>query len=142
MNNMKPVGEWNHVVITCDGPLIICELNGERVMRANLNEFTQPFKRPDGSEHKFDRAMKDQPREGYVGLTAMLFSEFEALSFEARRYVDAGEVVFVEGHFNFRHRRTGRIADSDWLARFDLRDGRIAGGQFYENTHAVAAARR
>jgi len=50
--------------------------------------------------------------------------------------------VFVEGSFRFRHRQTGRIAESDWLARFDMRDGRIAGGQFYENTYAVAAARR
>ncbi|HZF33103.1 MAG TPA: nuclear transport factor 2 family protein [Candidatus Angelobacter sp.] len=81
-------------------------------------------------------------REGYVALTSMLFSEFEPLSFETRRYVAAGDLVFVEGHFTFGHRQTGKIADSDWLARFDMRDGRIAGGQFYENTYAVAAARR
>ena len=32
-NAMKPVGEWNHAVITCDGPKIIVELNGEQVTR-------------------------------------------------------------------------------------------------------------
>jgi ketosteroid isomerase-like protein len=82
-----------------------------------------------------------QGREGYIALTNALFSEFEPLSFEARRYSDTGDRVFVEGHFRFRHRATGKIADSDWLVRFDMKDGRIAGGQFYENTYAVAMAR-
>jgi ketosteroid isomerase-like protein len=81
-------------------------------------------------------------REGYLGLVKMLFGEFEALSFEPLRYFEAGETVFVEGRFRFRHRQTTKIADSDWLARFDMRDGRISGGQFYENTYAVAAARQ
>jgi uncharacterized protein len=80
-------------------------------------------------------------REGYLSMTNTLFSEFESVRFEARRYIDAGDSVFVEGHFTFRHRETGRLADSDWLARFDMKNGRIAGGQFYENTYAVAAAR-
>ena len=80
-------------------------------------------------------------RDGYVNLTRMLFNEFEPLSFEAERYFDAGDTVFVQGHFALRHRVTGKVAETDWLARFDMRDGCIAGGQFYENTYAVAAAR-
>jgi uncharacterized protein len=48
--------------------------------------------------------------------------------------------VFVEGHFKFRHRKTGKIAESNWLTRFDIKDGRIVDGQFYENTYAVAMA--
>ena len=75
-------------------------------------------------------------------MTTLLFSEFEALEFEPKRYSDAGECVFVEGHFTFRHRQTGKIADSYWIARFDMRDGLIAGGQFYENTAGVALARK
>ncbi len=75
-------------------------------------------------------------------LTTLLFSEFEALEFEPRRYNDAGDCVFVEGHFTFRHRQTGKIADSDWVARFDMQDDRIVGGQFYENTASVAEARK
>ena len=81
-------------------------------------------------------------KEGYVRLVTLLFSEFEALEFEPRRYTDAGDRVFVEGHFTFRHRETGKIADSDWIARFDMDAGRITGGQFYENTAGVAAARQ
>lgn len=79
--------------------------------------------------------------DGYKRLTELLFSEFEVLGFEQKRYTDAKDQVFVEGHFRFRHRETGKIADSDWLARFEMAKGRICGGQFYENTAGVAQAR-
>jgi hypothetical protein len=65
---MKPVGEWNHLQIKCDRALIEVELNGQRVSRINLDEWTKPNKRPDGSDHKFDVAYKDHPRKGYIGL--------------------------------------------------------------------------
>jgi len=67
-NAMKPVGEWNHAVITCDRNLITVNINGQRVNRVDLDQFTQPNRRPDGSEHKFDIAYKDHPRRGYLGL--------------------------------------------------------------------------
>jgi hypothetical protein len=67
-NAMKPVGEWNHLVITCNKSLITVELNGEKVNRMDLDEWTEPNKRPDGSAHKFDIAYKDHPRKGYIGL--------------------------------------------------------------------------
>jgi|SRR5579864_61860 len=65
---MKPVGEWNHIVITCDNERISVELNGDVVTRMNLDEWTKPNKRPDGSTHKFDIAYKEHPRRGYIGL--------------------------------------------------------------------------
>lgn len=64
----KPLGEWNHMVVTCKGPILQVELNGEKVNRIDLDAFTEPYKRPDGSAHKFDRALKNQPRKGYLGL--------------------------------------------------------------------------
>jgi hypothetical protein len=67
-NAMKPVGEWNHMVITGDGPKLSVELNGEVVNRMNLDEWTSPKLRPDGSAHKFDTAWKNHPRSGYLGL--------------------------------------------------------------------------
>jgi hypothetical protein len=67
-NAMKPAGEWNAMRITCLGPRITVELNGETVTRANLDEFVEPYKRPDGTMHKFDVAYKDHPRRGYIGL--------------------------------------------------------------------------
>ena len=67
-NAMKPVGEWNHIEITCNGPLIEIVLNGEKVNSVKLDQFTEPNKRPDGTPHKFDIAYKDHPRKGYIGL--------------------------------------------------------------------------
>ena len=67
-NAMRPVGEWNHIVVTSQGKLIEIELNGEKVTRMDLDEWTEKNKRPDGSQHKFDVAYKDHPREGYIGL--------------------------------------------------------------------------
>lgn len=67
-NAMKPVGEWNHIEITCDKNLIAVNLNGEQVTKMDLDEWTEPNRRPDGTEHKFDIAYKDHPRHGYIGL--------------------------------------------------------------------------
>jgi hypothetical protein len=67
-NAMKPVGEWNHAVLRCNGNLIDVELNGEKVAHMDLSEWTQPFKRPDGTPHKFDTAWKDHYKKGYIGL--------------------------------------------------------------------------
>lgn len=67
-NAMKPVGEWNRMEIACIGPRIEVVLNGEPVTRADLELFTEPGKRPDGSGHKFDVAYKDHPLRGYIGL--------------------------------------------------------------------------
>lgn len=67
-NAMRPIGEWNHVEITCDKSVIDVVLNGERVTHMDADEFTQPNRRPDGSEHKFDIVYKDHPRRGYIGL--------------------------------------------------------------------------
>lgn len=67
-NFMKKTGEWNHIVITCDKSRIEIELNGEKVTETDLDKWTEPNKRPDGSAHKFDVAFKDHPRKGYIGL--------------------------------------------------------------------------
>ena len=67
-NAMKPVGEWNHMVITSLGNLLEVELNGEKVNRINFDEWPEPNKRPDGTDHKFDVAYKTHPRTGYIGL--------------------------------------------------------------------------
>lgn len=67
-NAAKPAEQWNHIEITCNKHLIEVVLNGERVTSADLSEFTEPKKRPDGTEHKFDVAWKDHPFSGYIGL--------------------------------------------------------------------------
>lgn len=67
-NAMKPVGQWNHLLIVCDRERISVTLNGEKVSSMNLDEWTKPNLRPDGSSHKFDVAYKNHPRGGYIGL--------------------------------------------------------------------------
>ena len=87
-NAMKPAGEWNHFIITNHENLITVTINGDLVNIADLDQFTEPGKRPDGTSHKFDldnfikpdarpadlpkdipgTVFKDHPRKGYVGL--------------------------------------------------------------------------
>lgn len=79
-------------------------------------------------------------RSGYETLTALLFGEYEPLEFDTTRFTDTGDQVFVEGHLVFHHRKTGKIADSDFIARFEMKDGKVSGGQFFEDTAAVMLA--
>jgi hypothetical protein len=67
-NAMKPAGEWNHIEITCDDNRIEVVLNGQKVTRMDLDEWTEMYKRPDGTAHKFDVAYRDHPRKGYIGI--------------------------------------------------------------------------
>ncbi len=67
-NAMRPAGEWNQIEITCRGNVIEVALNGELVNHVDLDQFTAPNRRPDGSEHKFDVAYRDHPHRGYIGL--------------------------------------------------------------------------
>jgi hypothetical protein len=63
----KPRGEWNHVVITAKGSKINVELNGAKIIDADLDQWTKSHQNPDGSQNKFDKALKDFCREGYIG---------------------------------------------------------------------------
>jgi len=66
-NAVKPAKEWNRITIRCKGPLIQVTLNGERIVNANLDQWTTPQKNPDGSKNKFKTALKDLPRTGHIG---------------------------------------------------------------------------
>src|SRR4051794_26004823 len=57
-NVVKPVGEWNHVEITCRGPLIEVAVNGLAVAKLNCDDLDQPGLRADGTKHKFGVAIK------------------------------------------------------------------------------------
>lgn len=67
-NAMRPAGEWNHLEITCQGATLKIKLNEEWVNEVDLERFSEPNRRPDGSEHKFDIAYQKHPRQGYIGL--------------------------------------------------------------------------
>jgi hypothetical protein len=63
----KPAGEWNHMVITANGPKLEVMLNGEKIIDANLDDWKEPGKSPDGTPNKYKNALKDFPRSGYIG---------------------------------------------------------------------------
>jgi hypothetical protein len=66
-NALKPLGEWNHIEITCDKNKIKVALNGEAVAEMDLDQWTQAEKNPDGSANKFKTALKEFPRAGLLG---------------------------------------------------------------------------
>jgi hypothetical protein len=59
-NMVRPPGEWNHMVITCKGPIISVELNGERICEMNEDQFDKPGQNPDGTKNKYNRRGYDE----------------------------------------------------------------------------------
>ncbi|MBM3215963.1 DUF1080 domain-containing protein [Candidatus Poribacteria bacterium] len=65
---MKPAGEWNDVVLKCEGPHISVSMNGEEICTMNSDLWDTPHQNPDGTKTKFNYAWKDLPRRGHIGL--------------------------------------------------------------------------
>lgn len=59
---------WNKVVITAKGSKVSFELNGKRIIDADLDDWKEAGKNPDGTKNKYRTALKDFPREGHIGL--------------------------------------------------------------------------
>jgi len=70
VNAMKPALEWNTVDIKCVGSMIVITLNDKRVVMANLDNWTEAHKNPDGTDNKYDKALKDWARAGHIGFQA------------------------------------------------------------------------
>ena len=68
VNAAKPPGQWNACRITCRGPHVVVEINGQKVNELDLDQWTEPHRNPDGSRNKFPRAIKHFARCGYIGL--------------------------------------------------------------------------
>jgi hypothetical protein len=64
----KPDGEWNKMVLICNGSSVQVNLNGESINKLDLKQWTKPNKNPDGSKNKFKTALKDLPQVGHFGL--------------------------------------------------------------------------
>jgi hypothetical protein len=67
----KPVGEWNRYTITCKGPQVTVLFNGELVIDANLDNWPEVGKNPDGTPNKFKKALKDFARSGPIGFQGL-----------------------------------------------------------------------
>ena len=63
----KGPGQWTSMQVTCRGPYISVSVNGETVAEMNCDDFTEPGLRPDGTKHKFRRAVQDFARKGHLG---------------------------------------------------------------------------
>ncbi len=68
VNAAKPAGEWNTMTITAKGALLTVELNGEVVVDANIDDWTEANRNPDGTKNKFKTALRDLPRNNHIGL--------------------------------------------------------------------------
>lgn len=64
----KPVGEWNHVRLTAQGPHIEVELNGTQVVDINLDDYTEAGRNPQQTLNKYPVAGRQLPRRGYIAL--------------------------------------------------------------------------
>jgi hypothetical protein len=64
----KPLGEWNHMVITFKGNSLKIELNEKAIINANLDDWKEAHKNPDGSANKFNTAYKDMAKVGFLGI--------------------------------------------------------------------------
>jgi len=60
-NMSKPVGQWNSMEITCDGPLVTVVHNGVKVVDADFSKLTKPI-------GKFSIPYAKLPRVGFFGL--------------------------------------------------------------------------
>lgn len=67
----KPVGEWNHYTITCKGSKVSVVFNGEEVINADLDNWPEKGKNPDGTPNKFPVALKEFARKGPIGLQGL-----------------------------------------------------------------------
>ncbi len=67
-NACRPAGEWNSAVITCKENLITVEHNGRKVNEVDRDRWTMAHQNPDGSPNKFNHALKELPRKGYLAL--------------------------------------------------------------------------
>ncbi len=66
----KPIepGSWHQLVIVAQGPKIVVHVDGEKVVDADLTQWTTPGMNPDETPNKFEKAYRDMAREGRIGL--------------------------------------------------------------------------
>lgn len=67
----KPVGEWNRYTITCKGSKVTVVLNGETIIDADLDNWPEVKKNPDGTPNKFPKALKDFACKGPIGFQGL-----------------------------------------------------------------------
>lgn len=64
----RPVGEWNQMRLTAQGPKIQVELNGTQIVDINLDDYTEAGRNPSGRYNKYPVPAKELARRGYISL--------------------------------------------------------------------------
>lgn len=66
---VKKPGEWNRFTISCIDKMIYVMLNGEQVVKMNMDEWTNNKTNPDGSEIPswLSKPLTDLPTHGHIG---------------------------------------------------------------------------
>lgn len=67
---VKKPGEWNHMIVVCNGQHISVTLNGELVTEMDMSKWTDAKKNPDGSNIPpwLSKPAAELPTKGHVGL--------------------------------------------------------------------------
>ena len=65
-NTMKKAGEWNRLTITAQGSRIEVVMNGSQVLDADLADWTQAGKNPDGTPNKYHQPMCKLTGPGHI----------------------------------------------------------------------------
>jgi uncharacterized protein len=85
------------------------------------------------------------PRRGRTEVEevfAFLAADEEALQFEPQRFVAQGDMVVVFGHYKWRIRATGIVAESDFVHAYTLSGDAVVRFQEYTDTAAFVEAYR
>jgi ketosteroid isomerase-like protein len=66
----------------------------------------------------------------------------ESREFTPKEFFAADDHVFVIGHYDWKIRKTGRTAASDWVHIFTIRDGKVVKFREFNDTAKFAEAYR
>jgi hypothetical protein len=67
-NAVKAPGLWNDLTLACRGSRVLVRLNGKTIGDTDLDRWTVAGRNPDGTTNPVRVALRDLPREGYIGL--------------------------------------------------------------------------
>jgi uncharacterized protein len=82
-------------------------------------------------------------KNGHAGVLEFFGSvaeTWEFQTFEPREYIASGDQVAVRGHYRAKSRKTGRVAESDWVMIWRFRNGKCTHFQEYTDTAALRDA--
>src|SRR5688572_16872821 len=87
-----------------------------------------------------DRSPYIGPDAVAQGVFQRIVSDFDSLAVVPHSFIDAGEMVVVEGRYKGKNRPTGVRVDAQFAHIYHVRDGKVVRLQQYTDTRQWAAA--